>query len=461
MERNKKAFLLVYGCQMNFADAERMAGELASIGYARTDEMAAADLILINTCCVRESAEDRVYGKIGEIKHLKEQHPRLIFGITGCMAQKEGDALIARAPHIDFVLGTGKVHELKTIVREIETERGFGSVALGEENEHMTATRDKHGRFVDTDLNLTETELPDSGPIAREGTLSAWIPIMYGCNNFCTYCIVPYVRGRERSRQPEDIVNEVREAVAQGYKEVTLLGQNVNSYGKDHKRVDFADLLNMVDEVPGIERVRFMTSHPKDLSDKLIDTIANGTHICEHIHLPVQYGSDKILAAMHRIYTVDRYRALVQRIRKAIPNVALTTDLIVGFPGETDEDFAQMLDFLREIRYDSAYTFLYSKRSGTPAATMDGQVPDALKHERLNQLMAVQNEISKEINDALLDSVQEVMVEGPSKNDTAMWSGRTRTNKLVLFPHSNENVGDLVNVRITHPQTWVLKGERV
>ena len=325
----------------------------------------------------------------------------------------------------------------------------------------MTATRDKHGRFVDTDLNLTETELPDSGPIAREGTLSAWIPIMYGCNNFCTYCIVPYVRGRERSRQPEDIVNEVREAVAQGYKEVTLLGQNVNSYGKDHKRVDFADLLNMVDEVPGIERVRFMTSHPKDLSDKLIDTIANGTHICEHIHLPVQYGSDKILAAMHRIYTVDRYRALVQRIRKAIPNVALTTDLIVGFPGETDEDFAQMLDFLREIRYDSAYTFLYSKRSGTPAATMDGQVPDALKHERLNQLMAVQNEISKEINDALLDSVQEVMVEGPSKNDTAMWSGRTRTNKLVLFPHSNENVGDLVNVRITHPQTWVLKGERV
>ena len=436
--KQKKAFLLVYGCQMNVSDAERMAGELVSIGYARTDEMQAADLILIHTCCVRESAEDRVYGKIGEIKHLKRKNPRLIFGITGCMAQKEGDALIARAPHIDFVLGTSKVHELKNVVRELERERG-----------HIV------------DVNLTETELPDGGPVAREGKLSAWIPIMYGCNNFCTYCIVPYVRGRERSRRPEDVVAEVREAVAQGYKEVTLLGQNVNSYGKDHKLADFADLLKMVDEVPGIERVRFMTSHPKDLSDKLIETIAHGKHICEHIHLPVQYGSDKILSAMHRIYTVDSYRALVERIRKAIPHVALTTDLIVGFPGETDDDFAQMLDFLREIRYDSAYTFIYSKRSGTPAAKMEDQVPDALKHERLEQLMAVQNDISREINDRFLDTVQEIMVEGPSKNDDAMWSGRTRTNKLVIFPHGAEQPGDFVNVKITHPQTWVLKGERV
>ena len=450
--------IITYGCQMNVSDAERMAGELASIGYARTDDMTSADLILINTCCVRESAEDRVYGKIGEIKHLKEQNPRLIFGITGCMAQKEGDALIARAPHIDFVLGTSKVHELKNIVQEIEAERGLGAGAQGGAS-IATATRDKHGRFVD--VNLTETELPDGGPVAREGKLSAWIPIMYGCNNFCTYCIVPYVRGRERSRRPEDVVAEVREAVAQGYKEVTLLGQNVNSYGKDHKLADFADLLKMVDEVPGIERVRFMTSHPKDLSDKLIETIAGGKHICEHIHLPVQYGSDKILSAMHRIYTVDSYRALVKRIRAAIPDVALTTDLIVGFPGETDEDFAQMLDFLREIRYDSAYTFIYSKRSGTPAAKMEDQVPDAQKHERLEKLMAVQNEISREINDQLLGTVQEIMVEGPSKNDDAMWSGRTRTNKLVIFPHGAEQPGDFVNVKITHPQTWVLKGQRV
>lgn len=429
---------LVYGCQMNVSDAERMAGQLASIGYEPTEAMGEADLILINTCCVRESAEDRVYGKIGEIKHLKEQNPALIFGITGCMAQKEGEALIRRAPHIDFVLGTNKVHELTHVVQEIEAERG-----------HVV------------DVQFAETELPEGMPVARQNKFSVWVPIMYGCNNFCTYCIVPYVRGRERSRRPEEVVAEVREAVRQGAKEVTLLGQNVNSYGKDHKRADFADLLKMVDEVPGIERVRFMTSHPKDLSDKLIETICAGKHICEHIHLPVQHGSNRILRAMHRIYTVEDYRALVARIRAALPTVSLTTDLIVGFPGETEEDFSELLAFLREIRYDSAYTFLYSKRSGTPAATMDGQVPEKVKHERLERLMAVQDAISREKNEALLGTEAEVLVEGPSKHDAAVWNGRTRTNKLVLFPHGEEQPGDLVRVKITQPQTWVLKGERL
>lgn len=429
---------LVYGCQMNVSDAERMAGQLASIGYEPTEAMGEADLILINTCCVRESAEDRVYGKIGEIKHLKEQNPALIFGITGCMAQKEGEALIRRAPHIDFVLGTNKVHELTHVVQEIEAERG-----------HVV------------DVQFAETELPEGMPVARQNKFSVWVPIMYGCNNFCTYCIVPYVRGRERSRRPEEVVAEVREAVRQGAKEVTLLGQNVNSYGKDHKRADFADLLKMVDEVPGIERVRFMTSHPKDLSDKLIETIRAGKHICEHIHLPVQHGSNRILRAMHRIYTVEDYRALVARIRAALPTVSLTTDLIVGFPGETEEDFSELLAFLREIRYDSAYTFLYSKRSGTPAATMDGQVPEKVKHERLERLMAVQDAISREKNEALLGTEAEVLVEGPSKHDAAVWNGRTRTNKLVLFPHGEEQPGDLVRVKITQPQTWVLKGERL
>lgn len=429
---------LVYGCQMNVSDAERMAGQLASIGYEPTEAMGEADLILINTCCVRESAEDRVYGKIGEIKHLKEQNPALIFGITGCMAQKEGEALIRRAPHIDFVLGTNKVHELTHVVQEIEAERG-----------HVV------------DVQFAETELPEGMPVARQNKFSVWVPIMYGCNNFCTYCIVPYVRGRERSRRPEEVVAEVREAVRQGAKEVTLLGQNVNSYGKDHKRADFADLLKMVDEVPGIERVRFMTSHPKDLSDKIIETIRAGKHICEHIHLPVQHGSNRILRAMHRIYTVEDYRALVARIRAALPTVSLTTDLIVGFPGETEEDFSELLAFLREIRYDSAYTFLYSKRSGTPAATMDGQVPEKVKHERLERLMAVQDAISREKNEALLGTEAEVLVEGPSKHDAAVWNGRTRTNKLVLFPHGEEQPGDLVRVKITQPQTWVLKGERL
>lgn len=430
--------LIVYGCQMNQSDAERMMGQLRTIGYEQTDSMNDADLILINTCCVRETAEDRVYGKIGEIKHLKRQNPELIFGITGCMAQKEGDALIKRAPHIDFVLGTNKVHELTHIVKEIQQE---------------------HGHLVD--VQLGETELPDDVPVARGGKLSAWVPIMYGCNNFCTYCIVPYVRGRERSRLPEDVVKEVEQAVADGYEEVTLLGQNVNSYGKDHKQADFADLLKMVDEVPGIRRVRFMTSHPKDLSDKVIAAIRDGRHLCEHIHLPVQYGSNHILKAMNRVYTVESYRELVGRIRKEIPNVSLTTDLIVGFPGETDEDFREMLDFLREIRYDSAYTFIYSKRSGTPAATMEHQVEESVKKERLNELMAVQNEISLEINQKLLGKTMEIMVEGPSKNDASVWMGRTRTNKIVLFPHDGEQAGDFIDVKITHPQTWVLKGEKV
>lgn len=435
---HKFAYLLVYGCQMNQSDAERMMGQLRTIGYEQTDSMNDADLILINTCCVRETAEDRVYGKIGEIKHLKRQNPELIFGITGCMAQKEGDALIKRAPHIDFVLGTNKVHELTHIVKEIQQE---------------------HGHLVD--VQLGETELPDDVPVARGGKLSAWVPIMYGCNNFCTYCIVPYVRGRERSRLPEDVVKEVEQAVADGYEEVTLLGQNVNSYGKDHKQADFADLLKMVDEVPGIRRVRFMTSHPKDLSDKVIAAIRDGRHLCEHIHLPVQYGSNHILKAMNRVYTVESYRELVSRIRKEIPNVSLTTDLIVGFPGETDEDFREMLDFLREIRYDSAYTFIYSKRSGTPAATMEHQVEESVKKERLNELMAVQNEISLEINQKLLGKTMEIMVEGPSKNDASVWMGRTRTNKIVLFPHDGEQAGDFIDVKITHPQTWVLKGEKV
>ncbi|MCR5757627.1 MAG: tRNA (N6-isopentenyl adenosine(37)-C2)-methylthiotransferase MiaB [Selenomonas sp.] len=432
---------LVYGCQMNVSDAERMAGQLATIGYERLADdadMAKADLLIINTCAVRETAEDKVYGKIGEIKSLKRKNPDLIFGITGCMAQKESDSLIKRAPHIDFVLGTSKVHELTRVVQEIERE---------------------HGHIVDTDL--TETELPDGGPIVRDGKLSAWVPIMYGCNNFCTYCIVPYVRGRERSRRPEDVVREVEQAVAQGYKEVTLLGQNVNSYGKDHKLATFAELLKMVDQVKGIKRVRFMTSHPKDLSDEVIEAIAQGEHLCEHIHLPVQYGSNHLLKAMNRVYTVESYRELVRKIRERIPHASLTTDLIVGFPGETEEDFAQMLAFLKEIRYDSAYTFIYSKRSGTPAAAMDNQVDEAVKKERLNALMAVQNQISLEKNQALLDSVQEVMVEGPSKNDPAVWTGHTRTNKIVLFNHQDEQPGDFIQVKITHPQTWVLKGIRV
>ena len=436
--QKKRAFIGVYGCQMNISDAERMEGQLATLGYERTEDMARADLILLNTCCVRETAEDKVYGKIGEIKHIKRANPALIFGITGCMAQKEGEALIRRAPHIDFVLGTNKVHELKATVRRLESAR--------------------RGPVVD--VLLGDAPLPENVPIERTGRLSAWVPIMYGCNNFCTYCIVPYVRGREHSRRPEDVVREVEEAAAQGFKEITLLGQNVNSYGRDHKLASFAELLLMVDAVKGVERVRYMTSHPKDLSDAVIDAVRQGRHICSHFHLPVQHGSDRILRAMNRVYRKDAYRSLVERIRAAVPDASLTTDLIVGFPGETEEDFGELLDFLREIRYDAAYTFLYSKRSGTPAATMEAQVEDSVKKERLHRLMEVQNEISLEKNAALKGTVQEVLAEGPSRTDEDVWTGRTGTNKIVLWrKKGHETEGDIVRVRITQPQTWVLKGE--
>ena len=433
----KHVKFLTYGCQMNFSDAERMEGELAKLGYQSVEEMDQADLIIINTCCVRETAEDKVYGKIGEIKALKRRNPDLILGITGCMAQKEGEKLIKRAPHIDFVLGTNKIHEVVSTIQKLE------------------AANVKH--VVDTELR--ENEMPENVAIQRNTALSAWIPIMYGCNNFCTYCIVPDVRGRERRRLPEDSVREVQEAVAQGYKEVTLLGQNVNSYGKDHQKATFAQLLEMVDKVEGIQRVRYMTSHPKDLSNEVIEVIKNSKHICRHFHLPVQYGSNRILKAMNRVYTVEQYRDLVARIRAAVPEASLTTDLIVGFPGETEEDFQQLMAFIEEIRYDQAYTFIYSKRSGTPAAEMDNQVEDAVKHQRLNRLMELQNSISLEINQQLVGRTLEVMVEGPSHTDETVWNGRTDTNKLVLWQYTGkEKPGDLVKVKIQQAQTWILKG---
>jgi len=437
---NKKTvYLTTYGCQMNTSDSERMEGQLKTMGYNKTDNMEIADLIILNTCCVRESAENKIHGKIGEIKRLKMENPNLILGITGCMAQKDGDALFIKAPHIDFVLGTNKVHELLNVIKEVQSSNG-----------HVV------------ELSAGDSDIPRNIPTQRNGSISAWVPIMYGCNNFCTYCIVPYVRGRERSRALEDVVGEVKDVIAKGFKEVTLLGQNVNSYGKDQQGPDFADLLKAVDEVKGIERVRYMTSHPRDLSDKAIAVIKNSTHICEQFHLPIQYGSNKLLKAMNRGYTIEYYRDLVKKIRDAVPLASITTDLIVGFPGETEEDFQQMLDFLKEIRYDMAYTFLYSKRSGTPAATMENQVPQDVKKKRLQMLMDVQNQISLEINQQLDGKILEVMVEGPSRTEENVLSGRTRTNKIVLWnKQGTENIGDFLRVKVTHPQTWILKGELI
>ncbi|WP_371371178.1 tRNA (N6-isopentenyl adenosine(37)-C2)-methylthiotransferase MiaB [Sporomusa aerivorans] len=438
MQKGQKLFhTITFGCQMNLNDSERLAGQLRTIDYEATDDIEQADLILINTCCVRESAEKKIYGRIGEMKRLKQVNPNLIIGVVGCMAQKDKDKILKKYPHVNLVMGTHNIHQLVELLGKIEEDR-----------EPVLAVWDQAERLA-----------PDV-PTVRKGQISAWVPIMYGCNNFCTYCIVPYVRGRERSRPLDSIIAEIRQLGSDGFKEITLLGQNVNSYGKDSDEgVDFADLLLAVDAIDSIARIRYMTSHPRDMNDKIINIIKNSKKICEHFHLPVQAGSDTILARMNRGYTTDYYRQLVSKIREAVPGASLTTDLIVGFPGETDKEFAETLSFIKEIGYDAAYTFLYSQRSGTPAAKYEEQVPLATKKLRLNQLMTVQNEISLAINKKLEGSIEQVLVEGPSKNDDKILMGRTRTNKIVLWEKTGQEMaGDLVNVQINTAQTWVLKG---
>ena len=433
---HRYAYLLVYGCQMNQSDAERMMGQLRTIGYERTESMEEADLILINTCCVRETAEDRVYGKIGEIKRLKRENPELIFGITGCMAQKEGDALIKRAPHIDFVLGTNKVHELTHVVQEIQAE---------------------HGHVVD--VQLGETELPDDVPVARAGSLSAWVPIMYGCNNFCTYCIVPYVRGREKSRKPGDILAEFRSLVEAGYKEITLLGQNVNSYGKGlEEQIDFSDLLNLLCTVPGDYHIRFMTSHPKDASHKLIDTIAAQPKLCKHLHLPVQCGSDRLLQQMNRHYTVEQYLELIDYARKTVPGITFSSDIIVGFPGETEEDFVKTLELVRKVGYMQLFTFIYSKRTGTKAAEMPDPTPRKEKTDRMTRLLATQDEIAMALVKAQVGQTVRVLVEGYGRNEGTL-SGRLDNNLTVEFAADPALLGSYATVHLTGARATVLLGE--
>ena len=440
---HRYAYLLVYGCQMNQSDAERMMGQLRTIGYERTELMEEADLILINTCCVRETAEDRVYGKIGEIKRLKRENPELIFGITGCMAQKEGDALIKRAPHIDFVLGTNKVHELTHVVQEIQAE---------------------HGHVVD--VQLGETELPDDVPVARAGSLSAWVPIMYGCNNFCTYCIVPYTRGRERSREPESILNELRDLQNKGFKEVILLGQNVNSYlfkpADGGEPVDMAALLALVAEAAPEMRVRFTTSNPEDLSDEIIATMASHANICNHIHLPVQSGSNKILKLMNRKYTREWYLDRIAKIREAMPDCGISSDMFTGFHNETEEDFEETLSLMREVGFDSSFMFKYSERPGTFAAKhLPDNVSEEVKIDRLNRMIALQNELSLCSNRNDVGKTFEVLVEGYSKRSKDDMFGRTQQNKVIVFPAGDTKVGDCVMCVVEKATSATLIGHRV
>ena len=439
---DKKLFCIsTYGCQMNEEDSEKLSGMLKSQGYERTENKEEASIIIFNTCCVRENAENKVFGNLGQLKQLKKKNPNLVIAICGCMMQQVGmaDKVLKTFPYVDIIFGTHNAHKFPEYLHRVLQE----------------------GVQVKEILNKEEG-IVEGLPIDRKSDVKAFVTIMYGCNNFCTYCIVPYVRGRERSRKSEDIIKEIEELVSQGYKEITLLGQNVNSYGKGlEEDIDFAGLLRKVNEVKGLERVRFMTSHPKDLSDDVIMAIKECDKLCEQVHLPVQSGSSRILKEMNRHYDREYYLDLVKKIKSEIPDVTLTTDIIIGFPGETEEDFLDTLSLCEEVGYDSAFTFIYSRRNHTPADKMENQIPDDIKHYRFNRLVEAINKKVVIKNKEYEGKVVEVLVEGPSKNDETKLTGRTRNGKLVNFAGDEKLVGELVNLKIVRAQPFSLIGEIV
>jgi tRNA-2-methylthio-N6-dimethylallyladenosine synthase len=439
--KGKKFLIRTYGCQMNEHDTEVMAGILTEMGYESTQSTDDADIILLNTCAIRENAENKVFGEIGHLKPLKQENPDLILGVCGCMSQEESvvNRILEKHPHIDLVFGTHNIHRLPQLVQEAM----FGK-------EMIVEVWSKEGDIIE---NL---------PKKRNGKIKAWVNIMYGCDKFCTYCIVPMTRGKERSRRPEDIIQEVRQLAAQGYKEITLLGQNVNAYGKDLEDMDYG-LGDLMDEIRKIDipRVRFTTSHPRDFDDRLIEVLAKGGNLLDHIHLPVQSGSSEILKKMNRKYTRESYLELVRKIREAIPNVTLTTDIIVGFPNETDEQFEETLSLVEEVGFESAYTFIYSPREGTPAAKMKDSIPDHVKKERLQRLNEVVNKQSAESMKTYKGKTVKVLVEGESKKDPDVLAGYTEKSKLVNFKGPKSAIGKIVDVEITEAKTWSLDGVMV
>lgn len=437
--RQKLMHIITYGCQQNVSDSEKITGMLSQMGYEPTEEKENADIIIFNTCCVRENAELKLYGNIGALKALKRDNPDLIIAVCGCMMQQEHAVREIKAKYrqVDLVFGTHNLYKLPELLEKVNNEK-----------------------YTLIDIMNTDGIIVEDIPVSRQEKGKAWVTIMYGCNNFCSYCIVPYVRGRERSRNPEDILKEIAQLAEDGCKEVTLLGQNVNSYGKDlEDSVDFADLVRRVNEIDGIERIRFMTSHPKDISDKLIDTMRECRKVCNQLHLPVQAGSNPVLKAMNRKYTREEYLEKIDKVKAALPGIALSTDIIVGFPGETEEDFEQTLEMMRRVEYDQAFMFIYSIRQGTPAAKLENQVPDEQKSKRFQRLVDLQNEISRKINETYLNRIEEVLVEGPSKNNPERFTGRTETGKVVNFTGTGDIIGRLVNVRITEIHSWFLNGE--
>lgn len=436
--RVRLALTETYGCQQNENDTERIRGMLSEAGFDFTDDPEKADVVIYNTCAVRENAEQKVFGRLGILKHIKEQRRNMLIGICGCMVQQEHITEKIRKvhPQVDLIFGTHALYKMPQLLYEA-----------------------MHRKKTVVDIEDSAGAIAEDIPILRDTKEKAWVSVMYGCNNFCSYCIVPYVRGRERSREPEAVLSEVRKLVEGGCTEISLLGQNVNSYGKDLERdVDFSDLMRMVNDIEGVRRIRFMTSHPKDLSDKLIQTIRDCDKVCNQLHLPFQAGSDRVLKEMNRKYTKAQYLEKIEKVKREIPGISLSTDVIVGFPTETNEDFEETLDVLRRVEFDNIFSFIYSKREGTPAAKLDFVLSDEEIHKNFNRLLEVQNEISKRKNDAYVGRIETVLVEGVSKNDENMLSGRCESSKIVNFRGDKSLIGKYVKVKITQSHTWSLNG---
>jgi tRNA-2-methylthio-N6-dimethylallyladenosine synthase len=434
--KNLKYAIYTMGCQLNENDSEKISGILEEMGYSKTNELNTADFVAFNTCCVRENAEDKLFGKVGEMKKQKEEKGTII-AIGGCMMQEKHivDKLHTSYPFVDILFGTHTLHKLPQDVFNILDKRK------------------KVEDIIDID-----GEIYEGLPIKRTDTTKASVTIMYGCNNFCTYCIVPYVRGRERSRVPSDILNEIKELANEGYKEITLLGQNVNSYdgGNGYK---FSDLLRDVNKIDGIEKIRFVSPHPKDFKDDVIDAICECEKVSKIIHLPLQSGSSNILKVMNRKYTKEQYLELVEKMKAKIPNVLFSTDIIVGFPGETEEDFEDTLDVVKKVNFEQIFMFIYSRRVGTPADKMENQVPEEVKHKRFDKLKQLAESQIAENNKKYIGTTQKVLVEGKSKNNENMLTGRTDSNKVVVFKGEEELINKVVDIKIVSEHMWYLKGE--
>ena len=447
--KNLKYTILTFGCQLNENDSEKIAGMAENMGYKYTENFKEADLAIFNTCCVRENAEDKLFGKLGELKKVREQKGTII-AIGGCMMQQKHitEKIKESYPFVDIIFGTHTLHKLPQNIYKILN------------------SKKKLQDILDIDGKVYE-----GLPIKRDSNLKASVTIMYGCNNFCTYCIVPYVRGRERSRHPKDILQEIQELANQGYKEIMLLGQNVNSYlvsenwkkeGKEYDGINsFATLLIAINKIEGIERIRFVSPHPKDFTDDVIQAIAESEKVCKLVHLPLQSGSTEVLKTMNRKYTKEQYLELVAKMKKAIPNLTLSTDIIVGFAGETEEDFEDTLDVVRQVGFEQVYMFIYSIREGTPGAKMENQIPEEIKHKRFDRLKALVESQIEENNKKYVGTIQKVLIEGKSKNNENTYTGRTDSNKVVILDTTEDLTGKLIEVKIVSEHMWYLKGEAI